>query len=84
MLDSRFSSIRILVLVMSQLLVIKKIIYHEVIGWVRPSRRGEVTGPVDSDYGAFASIGRNAVVPALYPKTWMNGRKKLKYHGELP
>jgi hypothetical protein len=69
---------------MSPLSVIKKIIYHEVIGWVRPSRRGEATGPVDSDYGAFASIGRSVMVPALYPKTWMNGRKKLKYHSELP
>ena len=31
MLDSRFSSIRILVLVMSQLSVIKKVIYHELL-----------------------------------------------------
>ena len=84
MWDNQFSSVRIPILVMSQLSVIKKIIYHEVIGWVRPSRRGEATGPVDSDYRAFASIGRNAMVPALYPKTWMNRRKKLKYHGELP
>jgi hypothetical protein len=44
-----------------------KVIYHGVIGWVRPSLRGVADGPVDSDNRAVVHIGIVALVFSLNP-----------------